>query len=245
MRPAIRALSEPQRRYLARFVAGFDSVDDVLSWGRGALVQTLGEFSVDDVASYVTDRGVLHVLVDGYPAPGDAPALEPGERTRIRVGIATLDYLPECRAARRRIRWDVKEWAPGEWNGGLPDGQNQRHPAMLPALTEVDERTKWGFDRFLDGFGSLPEFQVWHEEFTDSAFMTLDGTLVESAVLDETRLRDVLLIEPRDGPEDRQIRRAWALDDLLPAVADAADQRAIAAREHVEADAETDSDMVL
>ncbi len=244
LRPALRALTVPQLELFAEFVAGFDSRRDVLTWGVSALVHSLGELDPEWIASILASRSELSVLVEGYPAPDTGDPLPDEEATRMRVGLAALDLLPAFRAARGRIRWDVKEWAPGEWNGGVPDGENQRHPAMLPALTEMENRLVWAVETLLDGFGSDTALAMWHQEVVEGTFIELDDSLLVSAVISEPRLQDAL-VEPTRVEDATEIRIGLVLDELVPAFARAVDRRVEAAREHVEAEATKDDEPAL
>lgn len=240
LRPALRALTVPQLRLFGTLLAGFDSRETLLTWGVRALVHSLGELDAEWLASLLSSRAELAVVVDDYPAPDSGAPIDAEPATRMREGLAALDLLPAFRAARHRIRFDVKEWTPGEWDGGVPDGDQQRHPAMLPALTELDKRLVWAVNALLDGFGSSAAFAVWHQEVVEGTFVELDDTLLDAALLSERSLQRVLLAAS-DVPNARELRLGLVLDELLPAFARAIDARVLAAREHVEETAAKDS----
>jgi hypothetical protein len=241
LRPALRALTVPQLELFAEFVAGFEDRRAFLMWGVRALVHSLGELDPEWLASSLASRSDLAVLVDGYPAPDTGEELADETATRMRVGLAALDLLPAFADARARIRFEVKEWAPGEWDGGVPDGEQQRHPAMLPALTELEDRLVWATETLLDGFGSSAALAVWHQEVVEASFVELDDSLLTAAVVSEVSLQNVLVEPVADDVDVTEIRIGLVLDELLPAFARAVDARVEAAREHVEAQAEKDS----
>lgn len=241
LKPALRALTAPQMELFGEFVAGFDSRREILTWGVRALVHSLGELPAEWLAESLSARSDLSVLVDGYPAPDTGEPLNDETATRMRMGLAALDLLPAFREARGRIRFEVKEWAPGEWDGGVPDGERQRHPAMLPALTELEDRLVWAAEACLDGFGSSEAFAVWHQEVVEGTFVELDDSLLDAALLSEVSLQDVL-IEPTSVECVTEIRLGLVVDELLPAFERAVDARVVAAREHVEAESAKDSE---
>lgn len=244
LRPAMRELTTSQRELLAEFIDGFDDRRDLLEWGLRAIVHTLGEFDPEWISEALTSKADLAVLVDGYPAP-DGADIGVERATRMRGSLVVLDFFPACWRAQRRLRWKSREWSPGEYEGGLPDGEEQRHPGMMPALTEISDRLTWSLTTFLDGFGSRNALLMWYSETIEGSFVTLDGSVVEEAVLDRPSLGREFLIVGRSGEDDdpmgSEIRIGLAADELLPAAADAVDARIEHANEFVETEQETDN----
>ncbi|SEF52115.1 hypothetical protein [Halobellus limi] len=233
LRPAMRTLTTDQRDLLAELIAGFDDRRSFVEWGLRALVHTLGEFSAEWIATALSSRADLSILIDEYPAPDTRPALNGDRAIRIRVALATADFVPACRDAQRRLRFKSREWTPGEYDGGLPDGKDQRHPGMMPALTEISERLTWALGEFLEGFESRTTLLIWYSETIEGSFVELDGGFVEQAILDRPALADDILIEPA-GPEASELRLVLAADEVLPAAARAVDERIEHANEFVE-----------
>jgi len=170
--------------------------------------------------------------------PSDLHA--PERAADIRRGVVATDVLPACSSAVRRLRWSAVEYVSDEDDTLQPDPDVQQHPAMRPALSEIDDRQRWALDRALEGFDSLDALTVWGQRLTEASYAEIDGDLVTRITVDEAETtRRFLVVGSGDEDHGPFFRTSFAAGYLLPAFGAAAREVAerageLAEQEHKE-----------
>jgi hypothetical protein len=222
-RPAVGKLTQDQRGVVAEFVDGFRSRRGFVRWSQRAALHTLGSLSGDwfvervfsgpDMAALLTSRD-REAWVD---APPDLEAA-----ARQRRAVAAVDVLPACLDAVRALRWNATEYVNDRDDDLQPDADLQKHPAMRPALSEMDEKQGWAIRHALDGFDSEDAFLTWASYLAEASFAESDRDLATRVLVDEPHTKRMVIRQPRDDSDGPFFRESWAAVELLPAFATAA-----------------------
>lgn len=222
-RPAVGKLTRDQREVVAEFVDGFRSRSAFVSWGQRAALHTLGslpgEWFVDRVFSG-PDMAALLTSSDREAWVDRPPSAEAAARQRR--AVAAVDVLPACLDAVRALRWNATEYVNDTDDDLQPEAELQKHPAMRPALTEIDDKQGWALRHALDGFDSEDAFLTWGSYLGEASFAEVDRDLVTRVLVDEPHTKRMMIKEPRDDPDGPFYRESWAAVELLPAFATAA-----------------------
>lgn len=226
-RPALRKLNDDQRDLLAEFIDGFASRREFLEWSQRAAVLTLGElpgewyvrrsFSALDMSTLLVSDARYR-----WADHADKDVLAPEAARDARRGVAALDLLPAFSRAHKRLRWNATEYVNDHDDSFQPDPEEQRHPAMRPGLTVLQEHQGWALARLLNGFDSDDALLTWVHTLTESSFAEVDAGLARRFYA-ETHTREMLLGETDDDPATlRFFRESVGAKYLLPAFARAA-----------------------
>lgn len=218
LRPALKKLTDDQRELIASFVDGFADRRAFLEWCQDAGIQTLGALGADwckerafsgvDLSMLVTDPH----LREGW-SPDGAELLSQAAAADARRVVVVVDLLPACVDAVRGFRWSAVEYDT-EDDGPVPDADSQQHPAMRPALSELDNRQEWALDKLLDGFESADAITAWYQEANEASYAEIDSSLAKE-LHNRRTVREFLL--DRDADDAARFREALAAEYLLPA----------------------------
>jgi len=127
-------------------------------------------------------------------------------------------------AAHRRLRWSATEYVNDADDSLIPDPDDQDHPAMRPALSEMSNRQCWALKRLLAGFDSRDSLISWFQIVTEASYAELDGSLAKRVLVRDSRAARMLVNNTTsENSDDAAAFREWvgALY-LLPAFAAAA-----------------------
>ena len=222
-RPAVGKLTQDQREIVAEFVDGFRSRRGFVRWSQRASLHTLGSLSGEwfvDRAFSGPDMAVLLTSRARTAWVDDPPDLEAAARQRR--AVAAVDVLPACLDAVRALRWNATEYVNDRDDDLQPEADLQKHPAMRPALTEMDEKQGWAIRHALDGFDSEDAFLTWGSYLGEASFAEADRDLVTRVLVDEPHTKRMVIRQPHDDPDGPFFRESWAAVELLPAFATAA-----------------------
>ncbi|WP_373190070.1 hypothetical protein [Halolamina sp.] len=252
LRAALQKLTSDQTDLVARFVDGFESRRSYLRWSQDAAVHTLGELGGEWFVERAFSRTDMSALLVGRARerwlPEDGETVEPRQAEDVRRGVAAADVLPACAAAHRRLRWSATEYVQDHDDELQPDPEVQQHPAMRPALSELDERQEWALEACLEGFEGRDALMAWGHHVVEASYAEVDGDLISRLALDEPHTRNMLVVGPkaREDPEGgRLFRESFAALYLLPAFAMAASEVAKRAGELAEQESKEITDTLL
>jgi hypothetical protein len=226
-RVALRKLNDDQLDLLGEFVDGFETRRGFLEWCQRASVLSLGELPGEwfvERSFSALDMSTLLVSDARYRwsdrAEGDV--LVPSAARDARRGVAAFDLLPAFSRAHERLRWNATEYVNDRDDSFQPDAEEQRHPAMRPALTVLQQSQAWALGRLFDGFAGDDALLSWCHTLTQSSFAEMDSALARR-FYSERHTRDMLLGETDDERETvRFFRESVGAKYLLPAFARAA-----------------------
>lgn len=218
-RPALETLVDDQREVVTSFINGFESREAVLRWSQEALLATLGQLDSEwykrRLLSFA-ELSALLVTTERYrwlDDPDEAISLEKAKQYRL--ALASQDLLPACREALQEIRWSAGEYTfdADETDPTRVDPDEQRHPAMRPALTETAERQEWIVDRALAGFDDLDDVLTWVTVGMQASYGEVDNDLA-SDFWSELPLRKMFV--HRDDRAAEFYRTSFVVSELLP-----------------------------
>lgn len=241
LRPAIKKLTDDQRDLIASFVDGFRDRRAFLAWCQDAGIQTLGAlgaewskqraFSGVDMSMLITTPR----LREGW-SPDGATLLSQADAADARRVVVVVDLLPACVDAVRGFRWSAVEYDTEE-DGPMPSADGQQHPAMRPALSELDDRQEWVLGKLLDGFESVDAITAWYQEANEASYAEIDSSLAKE-LHNRRTVREFLLDD--EGEDAARFREALAAEFLLPAFVTAVEE--VAQRAGEQNDPETTTD---
>ena len=238
LRAALQKLSSDQLDVIGDLVDGFETRRGVIRWGQRAAIHTLGEVSGEWLADRCFSGVDMHVLITSSAREDWLPdGVEPtpdGRAEDLRRGLAATEITPACGAAMRRLRWSAVEYVSEEDDTLQPDPDEQNHPAMRPALSELSDRQRWALDRALDGFESLDALTAWGQRLTEASYAEVDRELVSRISVEEPHTREMLVIGSGDTDGGPLFRESFAAMYLLPAFSRAASEVADRAGELAE-----------
>lgn len=224
-RPALQKLTTDQRELLARFIDGFESRREFLLWSKDAAILSLGELDGEWVITRAFSGSDMSALIVSDErerwARNAGETLSQHKARTLRRGVAALDVLPACQSAYRRLRWSATEYVNDESDSFRPDARDQKHPAMRPALSELDNRQEWALRRLLEGFDSEDAILAWLQVLTEASAAEVSHSLAER-IFAEGHTRSRLLSWPEDSADGPFFRESFAARYLLPPFARAA-----------------------
>lgn len=216
-RPALVALQEDMRALTSELVDGLESERRVLTWLQEMTVGTLGRLDWlvynDMVRQFRGDQGVLlAAMVRPAARRGDMRDLDNSRAKDLRERFLGEYVHPALRNAFRTLRRDATEYIDGatEEDAHAPD--RQRHLAMRPALTELDQWQERALRSLLDGFEDRAEVLDWGHD----VLLATHGELDEDWVSRVVREQSTMDIMTGEAPADGRARRLFAAHYLLP-----------------------------
>lgn len=236
LRPAIPKLSADQLDLIGRFVDGFDSLENWLLWGQDASIRTLGELSGNWLKERTFSRADLSMLLnEGRDRRRwtDGVSLASETVTDARRGVASLELVPACVRAQRRLRWDATEYVNDRDDSFQPEPGVQKHVAMRPALSEMDDNQAWALRQLLRGFDSADAFLAWYQTVSEASYAEIDVDLARR-FHGESHTRTMLL--RGDVEHAATFREFYAAEFLIPAFSRAAREVSERAGELAEAE---------
>lgn len=217
-RPALSKLSADQLETINSLVAGFGSRRAFLEWCQEAIIATLGQADDDWYRDLAMSRSSMACLLvtDARAnwAEGEPPAEETAEE--YRRSLAATRLVPACREAVRELRWSAVEYVDVEHVDRHPDPEVQQHPAMRPALSEMDDRQRWVVRHGIDGFDDVDGLLEWVLVATQASYAEIEGDL-SADLWRETHTREMLLTSPSDHEYGPFFRESFVARRLLPA----------------------------
>lgn len=231
-RPALSTLTRRQQDILDEFLQGFGSRSELLRWGQRATIATLGQLDQDWISDLATSRSDLAMLtVRGErerwsTSPPSTPAAN-----EYRRELVAGDLLPACRQAVREIRWSAAEYVDDE--DERVDVDEQTHPAMRPALTELDDLQQQSIERLLEGFADHDALLSWLMTTIQASYGEIDEGL-STDLYYESHTRSALLGKGFEEHQERFFRETVAANWLLPAFTTATREVAERAGEKIE-----------
>jgi len=205
--PALERLSRDQREHREALLAGFDSRADVLGWLVSVTGATLGRLPeelyralADDVVAAVRDEPtpLLGALLDRDDA------VDGVESRVVRARLAATALAPAHSRAIRALRDDAQEQAPSRASEETPaDPERERHVAMRPSLSEIEQHQQQALVGLLAGFTDLSAVLRWGDVLELACHGTLPTDWIADAVNDPA-MRRVLLVGGEAGHPDRR-----------------------------------------
>ena len=242
-RPALVKLTNDVDELQSGLYQGFETRREVLEWLQQLAVRTLGEVP-QKVFWELSRQFVLDQLVDFEQGVLLAALLRPAVRDRdlpddavdeLRERFVATQIRPAYHRAFRELRKDATEYVDESDDDTAHDPRRQRHPAMRPALHELDDWQQQALGELLGGFdeprailewGSVVEHATHGEldeldppEWTDD----VDGATVVSGsdgrdfierAYSEPSARVVLCA---DGADAAELREVFAAFWIVPA----------------------------
>lgn len=217
-RPALVTMAEDTRDLTDELLAGLESEGRVLTWLQEMTIHTLGRLDwivYSDLArQFRGDQGVmLAALVRPSERRGKNRTLSNGKARALRERFLAEYVHPAHRDAFRDLRVDATEYvddAADETDDHNPG--RQRHAAMRPALTELQQWQKKALTKLLDGFDSRADVLDWGHDLVLATHGELDRDWVSRIVREQSTL-DIMLGE---AETDSRARRLFAAFYVLP-----------------------------
>lgn len=226
-RPALRKLNDDQRDVLGSFIDGFETRREFVEWCQNAAVLTLGELPGEwyvELSFSPLSMSTLLVSRSRYEwgERAESDVLAPEDARTARRGVAAIDLLPAFSRAHKRLRWNATEYVNDDDDSFQPDPDVQKHTAMRPGLTVLQDNQAWALARLLDGFEGDDALLSWCHTLTESSFAEADAGLARRFYA-EGHTRQMLLGKTDDNPATLQFfRECVGAKYLLPAFSRAA-----------------------
>ena len=220
-RPALQTLGGQQRALIAAALDGFSDRADVIRWARAVALHSLGEVRVEWLQDRLFSRFDMAVLCGPEWLPDHADPLPERKRKAARRGLVAIAIHPAFIAAQTRMRRLSVSYR-FEDVPARPSSDGQKHPAMRPLLSELNDRQTWAVDRLLGGFGDLDAFLRWSMEVVEASFAEADPALADR-VLARHPEAGRYLTAPQEDTAARVFRQNIAVD-LLGAFSAAASE---------------------
>jgi len=179
-RPALVKLTDDVEALQSDLYDGFADRRALLEWLQQLSVRTLGEIPQRVFWSFAR-QFVLDQLVGFEQGTLLAAVIRPAERDRqlpedaveeLRERFVATQVRPAYHRAYRELRKDATEYVDETDEDTAHDPGRQRHPAMRPALRELDDWQQRALSELLAGFDEPREILDW-------------GTTVEHATYGE------------------------------------------------------------
>jgi len=224
VRPALVTLVNDVDELTAELLAGFPSRRDLLRWEQRAVVRTLGEIDPEfwgvlgrqmrtGARADEREGAMLAALLDA--SARTRPVSEDAAET-YRERVVSNILIPAFHGAFRELRKSATEYVgAGQGDVTTHDPTSQRHIAMRPALTEIDEWQEQALGMVLDGFDERASILEWASVLELASHGEAERALASRCYHEQAMARAFT-----GGEETRVVREVFAARKLIPAFHD-------------------------